>query len=337
MKKKLKVLVIFDTNGPASKTRDFTEELKTEDWKTERHVLESLKRLGHEARPLGIYDDIRVLTDELANNRPDIVFNLLELFLENPVHDRSIVGLFELFEIPYTGAGPVGLTLCKNKGLTKKILDFHRIKSPPFAVYHRGRRIFRPKKLAFPIIIKPLREEASYGISQNSLVFNEKDFRERILFVHESMKHDAIAEQFIVGRELYVSLLGNRRVRIFPIREMVFKNVTGEEWKFATYKAKWDEAYRKHWGIENRFPDLPDAVVAQIESLCKRATRHLQIRGYGRIDIRLTEKNEIYLIEANPNPFLARDEDFALSAKKGGLDYDPLVEKILRLGLQGEK
>jgi len=179
-----------------------------------------------------------------------------------------------------------------------------------------------------------VKEEASYGISQASFVETDEQFRERVAFVHEKYASDAIAEEYIEGRELYVGLMGNVRLTVFPIRELVFREVPPNEPKIATYKAKWDEEYRKRWGLQNQFAEgLDPALVTHIEDTCKRIYRLLTIDGYARIDLRLTADNEVYFIEANPNPILAEDEDFALSASKAGLPYPQLINRIIRNGM----
>jgi D-alanine-D-alanine ligase len=237
--------------------------------------------------------------------------------------------------LPFTGCGSTGLTLCKHKGISKKILGYHRIHVPNFVVIPRGQRVARPKQLKFPIVVKPVKDEASYGISQASFVETEEQFRERVAFIHEKHDADVIAEEYIVGRELYVGLLGNVRLTVFPIRELVFGEVPPNEPKIATYRAKWDEEYRKRWGLQNQFAEgLDPALVAHIERTCKRIYSLLTIDGYARIDLRLTAANEVYFIEANPNPILAEDEDFALSAGKAGLPYPQLIDRIVRHGMK---
>jgi D-alanine-D-alanine ligase len=202
-------------------------------------------------------------------------------------------------------------------------------------VIPRGQRIGRPRQLKFPILVKPVKDEASYGISQASFVGNEEQFRERVAFIHEKHNADAIAEEYVEGRELYVGVMGNVRLTVFPVRELVFREVPANEPKIATYKAKWDEEYRKRWGLQNQFAEgLDPALVTQIEETCKRIYRLLTIDGYARIDLRLTAENELYFIEANPNPILAEDEDFAQSAGKAGLSFPQLIDKIVRQGMQ---
>jgi D-alanine-D-alanine ligase len=308
--------------------------MKTKDWKTEANVLAALETLRYTTEHLAIFDDLDLLRQKLEAFVPDVLFNLVDQFKNNRAFDRNIVSLFEMQGLPFTGCGAIGLTLCKHKGISKKILGYHHIHVPNFVVIPRGQRIARPKQLKFPILVKPVKEEASYGISQASFVETEEQFRERVAFIHEKHDEDVIAEEFIVGRELYVSVMGNQRLTVFPIREMIFGEVPPNEPKIATYSAKWDEEYRKRWGLQNQFAEgLDAALVTHIEATCKRIYRLLAIDGYARIDLRLTEANEVYFIEANPNPILAEDEDFAVSAGKAGLPYPQLIERIIRSGI----
>ena len=335
MKKKLKVLVLFDGGGPTTLDQDFSKEMKTADWKTEANVMAALGALGYTAEHLAIFDDLDLLRQKLENFAPDVLFNLVEQFKNNPGFDQNIVSFLEMQSLPFTGCGSTGLILCKHKGISKKILGYHRIHVPNFVVIPRGQRIARPKQLKFPIVVKPVKDEASYGISQASFVETEEQFRERVAFIHEKHDADVIAEEYIGGREFYVSLMGNLRLTVFPIRELVFGEVPPNEPKIATYRAKWDEEYRKRWGLQNQFAEgLDQALVAHIEQTCKRIYSLLTIDGYARIDLRLTEANEVYFIEANPNPILAEDEDFALSARKAGLPYPQLIDRIIRHGMK---
>ena len=335
MKKKLKVLALFDAIRPTTLDQDLSKEMKTEDWKTEANVLTALKTLGYSSDHLAIFDDLDLLRQKVASFAPDVIFNLADQFKNNRGFDQNIVSFLEMQGIPFTGCGATGLVLCKHKGISKKILSYHRIHVPNFVVIPRGQRISRPRQLKFPILVKPVKEEASYGISQASFVESDEQFRERIAFIHESHDADAIAEEYIAGRELYVGLMGNLRLTVFPIRELIFREVPPDEPKIATYRAKWDEEYRKRWGLQNRFAEkLNSALLEHIEQTCKRIYRLLTIDGYGRIDLRLTEKNEVYFIEANPNPILAEDEDFAQAAGKAGLPYPQLIDRIIRTGMK---
>jgi D-alanine-D-alanine ligase len=335
VKRKLNVLALFDTGSPMALDQDLSAELQTEDWKTEANVLAALRELGHRVEYLAIFDDLDLLRRKLQAFAPDVIFNLADQFRNNRAFDQNIVSFLELQGVPFTGCGSTGLTLCKHKGISKKILGYHRIHVPEFAMLPRGKRIARPPRLRFPILVKPLKEEASYGISQASFVETDDQFRDRVQFIHEKHDCDVIAEEYIEGRELYVSLLGNRRLQAFPIRELVFAEVPPDEPKIATYRAKWDEEYRRRWGLQNRFAEgLDPALEGDIVERCKRIYHLLTIDGYARVDLRVTAGNEVYFIEANPNPILATDEDFAQSAARAGLAYPQLIDRILRLGLK---
>lgn len=334
MKRNLKVLALFDAIVPTTLDQDLSAELKTQDWKTEANVLAALGELHVTTEHLAIFDDLDLLTQKLQQFQPDVIFNLADQFKNNRAFDQNIVSFLEMHGLPFTGCGSTGLTLCKHKAISKKILGYHRVRVPEFTVIARGKRGVRPRRLKFPILVKPLKEEASYGIAQASFVETDDQFKERVQFIHEKYGNDAIAEEYIEGRELYVSLLGNHRLQVLPIRELVFREVPPDEPKIATYKAKWDEEYRKRWGLQNQFAEnLDPALERKIVQTCKRIYRLLTIDGYARVDLRVTPANEIYFIEANPNPILAADEDFAQSALKAGLTYPRLIEQIVRLGL----
>jgi D-alanine-D-alanine ligase len=335
VKKKLKVLALFDAIRPTTIDQDLSAEMKTEDWKTEANVLAALGELGYTTEHLAIFDNLDLLRQKLETFAPDVIFNLADQFKNNRGFDQNIASLLEMQGVPFTGCGATGLVLCKHKGTSKKILGYHHIHVPNFVVIPRGQRIARLKRPKFPLLVKPVKEEASYGISQASFVTSDEQFRERVAFIHEKHDADVIAEEYIEGREFYVSVMGNLKLTVFPMRELVFGEVPPNEPKIATYKAKWDEEYRKRWGLQNQFPEgLDPALVAQIEETCKRIYRLLTIEGYARIDLRLTAVNEIYFIEANPNPILAADEDFALSAGKAGLTYPHLIDRIIRQGMK---
>jgi D-alanine-D-alanine ligase len=334
VKRKLKVLALFDAIAPTTLNQDLSAEFKTDDWKTEANVLAALTELGHTTEHLAIFDDLDLLQQKVQSFAPDVIFNLADQFKNNRAFDQHIVSFLAMKGLPFTGCGSTGLTLCKHKGISKKILGYHRIHVPGFVTIARGKRIARPRHLKFPMLVKPLKEEASYGIAQASFVETDEQFKERVQFIHEKFDCDVIAEEYIAGRELYVSILGNHRLQVFPIRELVFKEVPPEEPKIATFRAKWDEDYRKRWGLQNQFAEgLDPALVAEIERTCKRIYHLLTIDGYARVDLRVTANNEVYFIEANPNPILAADEDFALSALKANLPYPQLIDRIIRLGL----
>lgn len=302
--------------------------------KTEYDVVATLRGQGHEVRPLGVDDDLRVIRDAFESWQPDICFNLLEEFAGQAVYDQNVVSYLELLGLPYTGCCPRGLMLARDKALSKQILAYNGITVPEFAVFPRGRAIRRPAALEFPLIVKSLNEEASLGISQASLVEDDERLRERIAFIHERVGTDAIAEQYIAGRELYVGMLGNRRPTVLPAWELVFAHVPEGEPRIATARAKWDRRYQEKWGIRSQAAeDLPPGMPERIARTVRRIHHCLDLSGYARIDMRLTAEGQLYVLEANPNPQVARSEDFADSAEAAGIPYPRLLQRILTLGL----
>jgi D-alanine-D-alanine ligase len=304
-------------------------------WKTEFDVVSTLQELGHDVHSLGVSSDlapIRTAVDEL---HPHVVFNLLEDFHDIPIYDQNVVSYLELLRVPYTGCNPRGLTLARDKAISKKLLSYHRIRVPEFAVVQRGRRPRRSGRLQFPLIVKSLVAEGSAGITQSSIVHDEAKLVERVKWVHVNLGTDAIVERYIDGRELYVGVLGNLRLQVLPVWELRFTKLPEDAPRIATEKVKWDAAYQKKIGIRTGpVRGLGDAQIAQIQHLCKRIYRVLEMSGYARIDLRLAEDGTIYVLEANPNPQLAYGEDFAESAERAGLGYDQLIQRIVQLGIQ---
>ncbi|HEX9780955.1 MAG TPA: hypothetical protein VGB20_07055 [bacterium] len=335
MRKRLKVLQVFDMPYATPRGHDFAEEFADEEHMyTERDVCEALRTSGHEVRLLGLCRDIRPLLDEVEAFRPDVVFNLAEVFNQQRHLDKNIAAVLEMLGVPYTGASSGSLFLCNDKALAKKILRFHRVRVPRFQVYPPGRRVWRPRMLKLPCVVKPLTEEASRGISSASVVDSDEALLERIRFIHQRMHLDAIAEEYIEGRELYVTVLGYKRISVLPAREMKFGQLPEEEPRIATYKAKWDDAYRSRWGIKSVFAGkLPEGAERRLAEVCKRAYRALNIESYARFDLRLTPAGQVVVLEPNANPCVAKIDEMAQSAEKVGVSYPALIEKIVRLAL----
>jgi len=304
-------------------------------WRTEFDVLTTLRALGHEVQPLGVHDDLGDIRRTSTEWKPHIAFNLLEGFDDITIFDQNVVSHLELLKLSYTGCNPRGLLLARDKSLSKKLLAYHRILVPEFEVFRIGRPIRRPKRLAFPLIVKSLTQEASIGISQASVVDSDEKLKERVTFIHESIGTAAIAEQYIEGRELYVGILGNQALQSLPVWELFFTNMPAEAKRIATDRVKWSVKYQEKYGIDSGpAKDLPDAVTETIQHVCKRAYRALEMSGYGRIDMRLDESGRVWVLEANPNPQIAKGEDFAASAEKVGIAYDALLQRIVNLGLR---
>jgi D-alanine-D-alanine ligase len=330
----MKILVLFDVANQADVGESFSPDaLRQQDKPTEADVVQCLRRLGHEVETLAVFDNVMAIVEKLKTYAPDIVFNLTESFRDERYHEPNIPALLELMKVRYTGSGPEALLLCKDKVLAKKVLAFHKVRSPRFVVSHREHPLRRLRRFIYPAFIKPAGEEASDGISQASFVREEPEAMERIRFLHQRFHCDVLIEEYIEGRELYLSVLGNRRLQVFPPREIFFDHLPEDAPKFATFHAKWNEQYRKKWGIRNGPAEgLPEGMEKDLAGLARKVYRLLKVRGFGRIDVRLTQQGDVFVMEANPNPSLAADEDFAQAAAQAGIGYEALIQEILNVG-----
>ena len=306
------------------------------EWKMEYDVIETLREQGHEVRVLGVHDDLAGIRPTAGFFEPHIVFNLMEAFAGITTFDQNVVSYLELLRLRYTGCNPRGLMLARDKALSKKLLAYHRIPVPDFTVVRHGRKPALQKKMHFPLIVKSLFFEASAGISQASVVEDEEQLARRVQFIHDTLGTAAIVEQFIDGRELYVGVLGNERLEVLPVWEMSFAQMTGNRWRIATERVKWNTQYQKKNGIMTNAAKLDDAAVTHIQRIAKRAYRALDLNGYARVDLRMDDDGRAYVLEANPNPNLAYGEDFAESAEVNGVSYEKLLERIITLGLRWE-
>jgi D-alanine-D-alanine ligase len=328
----MKILILFDLHRAPKQDEQFSAKSlrENESKPTEADVLDSLGRLGHESDTLAVFDNVVAIVDKVKSFAPDVVFNLTESFHAERAHEPNIPALLELLKVRYTGAGPDALLLCKDKSLAKKLLSYHRVRVARFIVSPAHRPLKRIKKFIYPAFVKPAGEESSDGIAQASFARDEGEALDRVKFLHERFEGDVMIEEYIEGRELYLSVMGHKRLSVFPARELFFEKLPDDAPKFATQKAKWDDAYRKKWGIKNGpAAELPEAVQTRLDQMARTSYRVLKIRGLGRIDVRLTPAGEVIVIEANPNPSLAREDDFAQSAEMAGTGYDALIQKIL--------
>jgi D-alanine-D-alanine ligase len=279
-------------------------------------------------------DNLAELRSIVADWKPDIAFNLLEEFQGIVTYDQYVVAFLELMRLPYTGCNPRGMMISRDKALSKQILAYHRIPTAKFALVPRNRRYRPPRRLKFPLFVKSATEDASLGISQASVVHDPQKLRERIEFIHEQTNSDALVEEYVEGRELYIGVIGNDRLTTFPLWELDFGTLPEAMAGIATRKVKWDRNYqRKHGIATGPARELPEAVVLRIARIARRIYGALALSGYARVDLRLKPDGSVYVLEANANPNLAVTEDLATSALSGGLGYDALLERILRLGL----
>jgi D-alanine-D-alanine ligase len=332
---RLRILVLFEVHDPPAPDEEYERRMREEpDWRTEGHVVTALKAQGHEVHLGAIYKNPRDVIDLCERIQPDLVWNFVQTFHGTRFYESHIAGMLELCRVPYTGCGHRALMLCQDKALSKEILKHHRVTVPPFVVSRRAQPLKKLSKAIFPVMVKPLAEEGSVGISRDSFAETEAQAIARTHFLHDRLKQDVIIEQYVSGREIYVGVVGNDRLRVLPPRELKFSKVPEGEPKFASFKAKWDEGYRERWGIFSGFPDdLPDSLQRSIATLAKRVFRTLQMRGFGRIDLRLTEAGKLVVVEANPNPEIASGEDLAEAAAKCGIPYNDLIERIAVLAL----
>jgi D-alanine-D-alanine ligase len=334
--KKLRVLVLMhDYLVPPADVSG--HDLATAPWKTEHDILKTLGELEHDVHALGVRDDLGLIRQANEEFKPHIAFNMLEAFHEVGTFDQNVVSYLELIRLAYSGCNPRGMLLARDKALSKKLLHYHRIAVPEFAVVERGRKPRLGKRLTFPLIVKPQTQESSIGISQASVVNDEAKLTERVQFVHESVGTDAIIEQFVEGRELYCGVIGNQRLQVLPVWEMTFATMPEGQHRIATERVKWSAKYQARMGVATaEARDLPEGAAEQIQHISRRVYRTLQLSGYARIDIRLDREGRIFVLEANPNPQIARAEDFAQSAEAAGIPYPALLQRILTIGLRWE-
>jgi D-alanine-D-alanine ligase len=335
--KRLRVLVLMHDYlvPPADHTG---QDPVTAPWRTEYDVLSTLRdELGHDVHELGVKDDLAGIRQANDDFKPHIAFNLLEAFHEIGTFDQNLVAYLELLRLPYTGCNPRGMLLARDKSLSKKLLQYHRIPVPEFIMVRRGRKPRPSKRMQFPMIVKSLTQEASIGIAQASVVEDEGKLKERVQFIHDSIGTDAIVEEYIDGRELYCGVIGNQRLQVLPVWEMRFDKMPDDQHRIATERVKWNVKYQDKMGIKtHEAKDLPDGMADKVQHIAKRAYQVLELSGYARIDLRLDAQGQIRVLEANPNPQIARGEDFAQSAALADLPYPALIQRILTAGMRWE-
>jgi len=333
--KPLRVLVLTHADLVPPESLDGRSDREIASWRKEFDVCQGLRELGHDVLVLGVSHDMEPIRQHVEGYQPHVVFHLLMEFQDVAVYQAHVTSYLELLRAPYAGCNPRGLLLARDKALAKLLFRVHRIPTPAGVVFPRERAIRIPKKLDYPRIVKSVNEEASLGIAQASIVHDEEKLRERVAFVHRRVGTDAIAEQYVAGRELTIGVLGNDRLTTLPVWEMFFDKLPEGAEPIATARVKWDPEYQRRAGIDTGpAKDLAPEIAAEAARIAKRVYRALGLSGYARIDLRLTEAGKLFVIEANPNPDLTREEDFALSAKAAGLDYPSLLQRILTLGMR---
>jgi D-alanine-D-alanine ligase len=336
--KPLRVLVLSHPDLIPPESVKGRSEREVHNWKTVASVMGTLHAAGHDVRALGVQMELQPIRNEIAGWEPNVVFNLLEEFHGETAYDQNVASYLELLRVAYTGCNPRGLMLARGKDLSKTLVAYHRIPTPAFAVFPMQRKVRRPPRLQFPLIVKTLSEDASRGIAQASVVNSDEKLAERVAFIHERIGTAAIVEQFVEGRELYVGVLGNERLRVLPVWELEFGDSSTRANRIATAKVKHDPVYQERRGIlQGPAEDLTPELTARIQRLAKRIYRTLALDGYARIDFRLSNDGVPYFLEANPNPEIAEMEEFSQAAQHDGLEYSALLERILALGMRRAK
>jgi D-alanine-D-alanine ligase len=297
-------------------------------------VAEALRKAGHDVSVFGVHGDLRKLISGLTRRKPDLVFNLMETFGDDQLGAAPIAGLLDLLRIPYTGGGPGEVYLQEDKALTKKLLAFDHILYPDYAVFSKNADLETVGRLRLPLFVKPLRMDASIGIGGKSLVHSVTDMMRRVQEIHEKVNDSALVEEYIEGREFYVGVLGNQEPKAFPPVEMDFSDMPEGKPHVLGAKAKWDEKSAEYKGTKAVVADIPDELRAKLQDVAVAAYRALRVRDYGRIDLRLTEAGDVYVIEVNASCYLEQSSEFATAAQAAGLDYPSLINRIVELAME---
>jgi D-alanine-D-alanine ligase len=292
-------------------------------------VARALREKGHHPSILGVHGDAKKLIAGLGRRKPALVFNLMEMFGQNVFGDVSIVGLLDLLGLSYTGGGPGEIYLQQDKGLTKKLLAFDGIAYPDFAVFSKDADLETGGRLRLPLFVKPLRTDASIGINGKALVHSPQEMMKRVAAIHQTVNDSALVEEYIEGREFYVGVLGNHEPQAFPPIEMDFSGLPDDKPHVLDADAKWSPKSAAYKGTKAVVADIPDDLRAKLQKVALDAYRALRVRDYGRIDLRLTATNEIFVIEVNANCYLEQSSEFAMAAAAAGMDYPTLINRIV--------
>jgi D-alanine-D-alanine ligase len=298
-------------------------------------VARALTDAGHKVKSLTVHDDVAELVAGLGQQKPDLVFNLVESFGNEIIGGQmGVTGILDLLQLRYTGGGPGELYLQEDKALAKKLLAYEGVLYPDFATFATGAQFETGGKLRMPLFVKPLRMDASLGIDEGSLVTSTEELMERVLKIQKQFGDAALAEEYIEGREFYVGVLGNQEPIVFPPIEMDFSGLPDGSLKIMDNEAKFDTSSERYQGTRAVVAELPPELAAKLKKTALDAYRALCVRDYGRIDLRVTESGEIYVIEVNANCYLERGSEFAQAAKAHGVDYESLIGRIVDLAAE---
>ena len=341
---KLKVTVLYDLweeepaealeEVPAPRKRKGQKKRKKKPVKQDREeIFEALEKLGHEPS-YHILDGRPQSLVALAKCGADLIFNLTESYAGDDTKEMHVTAFLDMIDIPYTGAGPHAHTLAQDKSIAKKMFAFYGIQSPYFATAYRG-TIDHAHDIKFPLIVKPTSEDGSIGIDAAAVVTSIKELMERVDYIQTEFDSPALIEEYIEGREIYASILGSyESARALPLVELDLSKLPKGTPRIASQDVKFEkdtEAYKLTKSAIAE--DLDEETVTKLTEIAIKAYRAVKLRDYGRIDMRLSKKGEVYVIEANPNPWLSGGQEFAMAAKKSGLSYSQMIGEIVDLAM----
>ena len=299
-------------------------------------VARALETAGHKPTIVTIHDDAAEIVQGIRASKPDLVINLVEAFADDILGGlMGVTGLLDLLQVPYTGGGPGELYLQEDKALSKKLLAYEQVLYPDFASFAPSSADFETGgNLRMPLFVKPARMDASLGIDEKSLVRNSRELMERVAFIHKTFGDTALAEEYIEGREFYVAVLGNEHPVAFPPIEMDFSGLPDGSVRIMDNEAKFDESSDRYQGTKAVIADVDPELKARLQQVSLDAYRALRVRDYGRIDLRLTETGQLYVIEVNASCYLEETSEFAMAAAAARLDYATLINRIPELALE---
>ena len=344
--KKISVAVIYNFAGEDiyekirdvdPKSLDFEPEYNlkvatvTEEYEA---IADALRKEGYKVYLLNIKEDIQILIDMLSNNPPHLVFNLIEFYRDEPMLEHFVAGLYALYGVRYTGSGPFTLALCQRKGMTKQLLLSNNVPTPRFKIFEKPKLPAR-HGLHYPMIVKPAREDASSGVDKESVVYNSEQLKERIRKTFEEYGPPILVEEFIEGRELHVSVIGNDPPEVLPIIEYDFSELPSDHPNIISYDAKWNPLVESFHRVHAICPaELTKRVEKKVKAAALAAYKITGCNDYARLDVRLTKDNKIFVLEVNPNPDLTESVSFMQSAEHIGLSFGETLSKIVEYALK---
>jgi D-alanine-D-alanine ligase len=333
-KRRTRILMLVHADLVPPDDLDSLDEKLRHEMQSELDVGAALTSLGYEVQYLGLDEEFWPLRKRVETFRPHLVFNLLEEFRGKATYDFNVVAYLELLRVPYTGCNARGLILGRDKALSKKIVTYHDVSAPSFEVFRRGRKVRLSRPFDGPMIVKSLIEDSSMGMSEASLVHSEEKLVERIAFMHDSIHTHAIAEQYVEGREIYVTVLGHNRIKTLPPWELVLDRLRPGAPRIATHRVKWDKSFQSKYNVViEEAVELSSGQLKKLDQVSRRVYKALNMSGYARIDYRLREDGRLFFLEANPNPDISRESEASGAAESEGLSYEELINRIVHLGL----